>query len=170
MAARTLLVCYCAVFFLSAVLLFSAQPMIAKLVLPRYGGSSAVWTTCMVFFQATLLAGYAYAHMTSLWLKRRGQVLLHIGLVLLSVVLLPIAVPTDAAPSATGNPVFSLILLLAICAGGPFFVVTTTAPLLQRWFAQTNHPSAGDPYFLYAVSNIGSMFGLLAYPLLFEPW
>jgi len=170
LAARTLLVCYCAAFFLSAVLVFSAQPMIAKLVLPRYGGSSAVWTTCMVFFQATLLAGYAYAHMTSLWLERRGQILLHIGLVLLSFVLLPIAIPSDSALSAASSPVFSLILLLAICAGGPFFVVTTTAPLLQRWFAQTNHPSAGDPYFLYAVSNLGSMFGLLAYPFLFEPW
>lgn len=154
---------------LSAALLFSVQPLISKALLPYLGGSPAVWNTCMLFFQAVLLAGYAYAH----WVvKLPGRVLLaiHGVLVLLAGCFLPLAL----APSPTGlrpwetSPVLWLLSRLTLTIGLPFFMLSATAPLLQRWFSGTRHPSANDPYFLYAASNGGSLFGLLAYPLLME--
>jgi hypothetical protein len=159
--------------FVSAFLLFLVQPMIGKMILPRLGGTPQVWNTCMVFFQTALLAGYAYSHLVSSRLKLRQQLLLH-GVLLLApfVVLLPHG-PFNISgwiPPPGANPIASTLLLLAGVVGLPFFVVSTSAPLLQRWFAYTGHPAAKDPYFLYAASNLGSMLALLAYPVLVEPY
>src|SRR5262245_23034850 len=152
--------------FLSAALLFLVQPMVGRMVLPMFGGSPAVWNTCMLFFQAALLVGYVYAHLVATRLPARGQVPVHLGLLLLLVSLLPIAVSPDWAPRGGSEPVFRLLggLLVGCLAVLP---VTASAPLLQRWFAGA--ANARDPYFLYAASNAGSMGGLLAYPLLVEP-
>ena len=154
-----------------AALLFVVQPMIAKMVLPLLGGSPAVWNTCMVFFQATLLAGYAYAHASTTWLRARRQAAVHAGLLLLPLFLLPLGISgawVSSVPTAT-NPAPWLLGLLLATVGIPFFVVSSTAPLLQRWFAMSGHPTAGDPYFLYGASNVGSMLALLGYPLVVEP-
>jgi hypothetical protein len=155
----------------SAALLFVIQPMIAKMVLPLLGGSPAVWNTCMLFFQAALLAGYAYAHSTTTWLRTRSQAALHAGLLFLPLFFLPLGIPEAWArslPTGSDPSPWLLGLLLAI-VGLPFFLVSTTAPLLQRWFSTTGHPAAADPYFLYGASNVGSMVALLAYPLVVEP-
>lgn len=153
----------------SAGLVFCVQPMVAKFVLPLFGSTPAVWNTSLVFFQATLLLAYLYAHVTTRRLGARRQALLHLALVLLPLPFLPLAVPEDFRPSPEGIQVLSLLGLLVVTVGVPFFVVCTTAPLLQRWLASTNHPAAADPYFLYRASNLGSVIGLLAYPLLMEP-
>ncbi len=157
--------------FLSAVLLFSVEPMVAKMTLPLVGGSPAVWGTCMVFFQAALLGGYAYAHATTSWLGVRRQAILHAGLILLPLFVLPIGITLDAARSLppADNPSGWLLGLLLAKVGLPFFAVSTSAPLLQRWFASTTHPAAADPYFLYGASNLGSLLALLAYPAVLEP-
>src|SRR5688572_22514055 len=141
---------YCLTIFLSAALLFLVQPMFAKMVLPLLGGTPEVWNTCMVFFQAVLLAGYGYAHAATRWLGVRRQAALHVVLLAAPLVLLPIAVPADAAPPSEQLPIGWLLGLLTVAVGGPFFAVSTTAPLLQRWFAETGHHRASDPYFLYA--------------------
>ena len=155
--------------FLSAGLVFLVQPMFGKMVLPLFGGAPSVWNTCQVFFQAALLAGYVYAHLLSTRLAVRWQVALH-GLVLLvPLVSLPIAVAAGWEPPGDASPVPSLWGLLTISVGLPFVVVSTTAPLLQGWFARSGHAAAGDPYFLYAASNAGSLLALLAYPLVLEP-
>jgi len=167
--SRMLLIVYATTIFLTASLLFVVQPMFAKMVLPLLGGSPAVWNTCLVFYQAALLAGYLYAHATTSWLGVRRQAALHVGLVLLPLLLLPIGIPSGWTPPAAASPIPWLLALLAVAVGLPFFVVSTTSPLLQKWFAGTGHPSAGDPYFLYAASNLGSMLGLLGYPVLLEP-
>ena len=156
---------------LSAILLFSLQPMIARMLLPYLGGTPAVWNTCMVFFQTVLLAGYAYAHAVTTYLKPARQIALHLVLLSGALLWLPVGLgestlgnlPTEA------NPVFWLLGSLLSSVGGPFFVVSATAPLLQKWFSQTDHPSAGDPYFLYAASNLGSLVALAGYPALIEP-
>jgi hypothetical protein len=157
--------------FLSAFLLFLVQPMIAKMVLPLLGGSPAVWSTCMVFFQAALLAGYAYAHATTTWLGARFQTVVHVGLLLLPLFVLPFGIPPAAVRSLSpeANPTAWLFGILLGMVALPFFVVATSGPLLQRWFTQSGHPAASDPYFLYAASNLGSMLALLAYPLVVEP-
>ena len=147
---------FCGDAFCRACLLFLLQPMVAKMILPLLGGTPAVWNTCMVFFQAALLAAYAYAHAAPTWLGDRRQTLLHLALVALPFLVLPVAI-MGWEPAASGNPIPWLLALLAASAGLPFFVVATSAPLLQRWFAGTNDPAAGDPYFLYAASNLGSM-------------
>src|SRR5438876_375976 len=167
--SRMLLIVYATTIFLTASLLFVVQPMFAKMVLPLLGGSPAVWNTCLVFYQAALLAGYLYAHATTSWLGVRRQAALHVGLVLLPLLFLPIGVPSGWTPPAAASPIPWLLALLAVAVGLPFFVVSTTSPLLQKWFAATGHPAAGDPYFLYAASNLGSMLGLLGYPVLLEP-
>lgn len=156
--------------FLSATLLFLVQPMIAKMILPKFGGTPAVWNTCMVFFQAALLAGYGYAHAVPAWLGIRRQVLVHVGLLVLPFVVLPIAVSENYAPPSEAYPIPYVLALLLLTVGLPFFVVSTSAPLLQKWFANTGHPAAGDPYFLYAASNLGSMVALIGYPALVEPY
>lgn len=153
--------------FLGAFLLFCAQPMIAKMVLPQFGGSPAVWNTCTLFFQAALLAGYAYAHAATTGLDARRRTLLHLVVLLLPIAALPIAFPPETA--AGGDPALRLLGRLLVAAGLPFFVVATTAPLLQGWFASTSHRRAGDPYFLYAASNAGSLLALVGYATLIEP-
>jgi hypothetical protein len=162
--------------FVSAFLLFLVQPIIGALILPRLGGTPQVWNTCMVFFQAALLAGYAYTHSSSTWLPTRRQILVHCVLLLiplLVLIVLPVNGPFDITgwiPPPGSNPIPSTLFLLAAVVGIPFFVVATSAPLLQKWFASTGHPSAKDPYFLYAASNLGSMLGLLSYPVIVEPF
>ena len=160
---------FSATLLVSAALVFLVQPMFAKFVLPLYGSTPAVWNTSLVFFQTALLLAYLYAHATTRRLGVRRQALLHLVLVLLPLVVLPIAVPGDFRPPAEGDQVLSLLGLLAVAVGLPFFVVSATAPLLQRWLAATDHPAAADPYFLYRASNLGSVVGLLGYPLAMEP-
>lgn len=163
-----LLTIYRLTIFLGATLLFLVQPMFARMVLPLLGGSPAVWNTCMLFFQAVLLAGYAYAHASVHWLGPRRQAILHI-IVLAAVLLLPaIAVPDGWKPPGEGTPVFWLLGLLTVSVGGPFFVLSATSPLLQKWFADCEHTQSKDPYFLYAASNAGSMLALLSYPFIIE--
>jgi hypothetical protein len=164
-----LLALYSATVFVSAALLFWVQPLMGKLVLPLVGGTPEAWNTCMVFFQAALLAGYSYAHWTTRRLGVRRQAVLHCVLILLPLAMLPIGIPLEAAPPSSSTPVGWLLLLLAGAAGAPFLAVSATAPLVQRWFAETGHASADDPYFLYSASNLGSMLSLAAFPLLLEP-
>jgi hypothetical protein len=171
---------FAATLFVSASLLFMVQPMVGKMVLPLLGGSPAVWNACMVFFQALLLLGYLYSHHVSgkYQPKRQWQIhLVVLGLPLATFVLAvifggrhsPIAIAESLAPGAESNPVLSVLLLLTVAIGIPFFVVSTSAPLLQKWFTFSGHPSARDPYFLYSASNFGSMMFLLGYPLFIEP-
>ena len=157
--------------FLSAALLFSIQPIIAKMLLPLLGGTPAVWTTCMVFFQGALLAGYLYAHLLSSRLTPRAQSAVHLGLLLLAGLALPFGVTDDSVRSLVtdANPAGWLLQGLLTTVGLPFFVISASAPLLQKWFSKTGHPSAHDPYSLYAASNLGSLIALLSYPVLVEP-
>src|SRR5947209_1349970 len=131
--------------------------MAGKMVLPLFGGASAVWTTCLVFFQVALLAGYAYAHASTTWLGARRQAALHLALLLAPAAVLPVAVSRALAPAGAADPAPWLLLTLLLAVGLPFFVVAASAPLLQKWFADTGHPDARDPYFLYAASNLGSL-------------
>ncbi len=155
--------------FLSAGLMFLVQPMFAKFLLPLFGSTPAVWNAAMLFFQTTLLAGYLYAHESTRLLGVRRQAALHLGVLLVPLLVLPVALPEGWSAPVEGNPVPGLLGLLAVAVGLPFFVVSTTAPLLQRWLAATSHPAAADPYFLYRASNLGSVLGLLGYPLAMEP-
>lgn len=156
---------------LSAFLLFSVQPLFGKMVLPLLGGTPGVWNTAMVFFQALLLGGYAYAHLSTKYMNVRAQAVLHVALLSLCVLVLPIAIPESwSHPPATENPIPWLLGLMTAVIGGPFFVLAGTAPMLQRWFSTTDHPDAQNPYFLYAASNLGSMAALIAYPTVIEPW
>lgn len=166
--APLLMPVYAATLFLSAFLLFAVQPMFTKMVLPRLGGSPAVWNTAMVFFQATLLAGYLYAHLSARLLPLRIQQAVHGLLLLAAVVFLPVALGPAAVPPEQGQPVAWLLGVLAASVGLPFLAVSATAPLLQRWFAHVDHPEAADPYFLYGASNLGSLLALLAYPVAIE--
>jgi SAM-dependent methyltransferase len=164
-----MLLLYALTLFLSATLLFLVQPMFAKMVLPLLGGAPAVWNTCMVFYQAALLAGYVYAHLSIRLLGARRQAALHLLLVLLPGLVLPITVAAEWTPPPEANPIPWLLALLAFSVGLPFWVVSASGPMLQAWFANTGHRSAHDPYFLYAASNAGSMLALLGYPVLVEP-
>jgi SAM-dependent methyltransferase len=160
---------FTAAIFLGSCLLFLVQPMAARIVLPAFGGTPAVWTASVVFFQAALLLGYAYAHAGSRKLGPRRHAILHLVLVAGAALTLPFA--TRAALGAHGevSPALALIAQLALLVGPAFFVVSAGAPTLQRWFADTRDPAAKDPYFLYSASNVGSMAALLAYPFLVEP-
>ena len=164
-----MLALFSAAIFVSAFLLFMVQPMAAKGILPLLGGSPAVWNTCMVFFQALLLAGYGYAHILTRLRDRRAQIAIHICIIIGAGLLLPIAVPSGWSPPKEGAENIWLLKLLAVMVGGPFFLLATTGPLVQSWFAATGHKSSSDPYFLYAASNAGSFLGLLGYPLVIEP-
>ncbi len=155
--------------FLGASLLFLVQPMVAKMLLPRLGGTPDVWNTAMVFFQAMLLAGYAFAHVSTSRLGMRRQPVLQLGVLLVPLALLPVAVPTGWEPPTGVAPALWTLLALAVAVGGPFFVLSTSSPTLQRWFSVTDHPAAGDPYFLYAAGNVGSLLALVGYPLVVEP-
>lgn len=156
--------------FVGAALLFIIEPLFARMILPLLGGSPAVWNTAIVFYQTVLLAGYAYVHFTTRWLSPRRQACAHIVVLLLPLVVLPIAIPGHWTPPTQSNPIPWLLGMMTVAIGLPFFVVATTSPLLQKWFSKTTHPHAGDPYFLYAASNLGSMIGLLSYPFVLEPW
>lgn len=157
-----------ATLFLSSFLMFLLEPMAAKMVLPLLGGAPAVWNTCVVFFQAMLLAGYAYAHAGPAWLGVRRHAAFHLLVVIMPLFALPFAIGSSGA-SPEGHPIAWLLMCLLTSIGLPFFVLTTTAPLLQKWFSRTDHPAARDPYFLYAASNIGSLAGLVMYPGMAEP-
>ena len=154
---------------LGALLLFWVQPMFSKMVLPLLGGSPAVWNIAMVFFQATLLAGYLYAHLGQRYLRPKRQAVVHLILLALAFSALPIAVAADLHPPNDGQPAVWLLVLLTLSVGLPFFALAATAPMLQSWFAYTGHRDAANPYILYAVSNFGSILALLAYPVLLEP-
>ena len=153
--------------FFGASLLFLVQPFVAKLLLPSYGGAATVWATSSLFFQTVLLGGYILVHGTARFGPRK-QPLLHLPLVLAALLVLPVALPADAA-AQEANPVLWLLRTLLLMIGLPFAVLTTTGPLLQKWYSWTDAPRAQDPYFLYAASNVGSFAGLLAYPFLIEP-
>ena len=151
---------------LSAFLLFEVQLILARYVLPWFGGSSSVWTTCLLFFQSLLPLGYLYAHL-SRKLSIRSQGLLHIALIATALVLLPIAPGAELKPDEFGDPTFDIFKLLLLTVGVPFFLLSATAPLCQHWFSVA-FPRR-SPYRLYALSNAGSLLGLLSYPLLLEP-
>src|SRR4029450_13656958 len=154
---------------LGALLVFSIQPMFARMALPLLGGAPAVWNTAMVFFQSALLAGYAYAHCLGPPCGPRGQIAGHLGLLALACLSLPVAIGADWHPPVGGASIPWLIGLMAWPVGLPFLAVAPTAPLVQKWFAGSGHPAASDPYFLYGASNLGSVLALLSYPLLLEP-
>jgi hypothetical protein len=167
---------YALTLFASAFLLFGVQPLVGKFALPWFGGTPAVWTACMLFFQAALLAGYAYAHAVATRLAPRSQVKLHLGLVVVTVAVLaaravwvgsPVAPGPEWRPTGVEGFTSRLLAMLAVSIGLPFFVLSTTAPLLQSWFARAR-PGA-SPYRLYALSNAGSLLALLSYPFLVEP-
>lgn len=157
--------------FASATLLFWVQPLIAKMFLPLLGGAPAVWNTCVVFFQVLLMSGYAYALLLSHRLSLRSQAIIHTLLLLAAALVLPFALSNRVlvALQREHSPILWLLSTLLVTAGPPFLLLSATAPLLQRWFSQTTHRSARDPYFLYAVSNAGSMLALLAFPFVLEP-
>lgn len=156
--------------FASACLLFLLQPMFAKMVLPKLGGSPSVWNTCMVFYQTLLLAGYAYAHYATRWLGVRRQALVHLAVLGLPGFVLPIHVSAAWTPETSGNPSAWLLAVMATSVGLPFLAISASAPMLQAWFADTGHPAATEPYVLYAASNLGSLLALLSYPTLLEPF
>jgi len=162
-------IAFAATLLLSAALLFLVEPMFAKMALPLLGGTAAVWNTCMVFFQAGLLAGYAYAHGTTKRLGARRQAALQVVVLALAFLALPIRIPANWSPPLQHNPAFWLLTLLVVSVGLPFFTLATMAPSLQLWFANTGSPHSHDPYFLYAASNVGSVVALLSYPILVEP-
>ena len=169
-SVRAPVVLFTATIFLNAFLLFLVQPLFSKQVLPLLGGTPAVWTTCLLFFQAMLLLGYLYAHLATRYVPARVQPATHVALLLASLLSLPIGLPADWTPPASSSPVVWLLHLLTVSLGLHFFVLSAGAPLLQRWFARTGHPRAHNPYFLYAASNLGSFVALLGYPFVVEPW
>jgi spermidine synthase len=157
---------YAATIFLSSFLLFLVQPIIAKQILPWFGGSAAVWTTCLVFFQSVLLAGYAYADVTTR-LGARRQALVHVGLLAISLACLPIIASSGWKPLGNEEPITRILLLLAATIGLPYFLLCTTTPLLQSWYWRRFQSAV--PYRLFALSNFASLLALLGFPLLFEP-
>ncbi|GMU06944.1 spermidine synthase [Corallococcus caeni] len=168
---------YALAIFTSAFLLFGVQPLAGRYALPWYGGTPAVWTACMLFFQAVLLAGYAYAHAVASRLRPRAQAFLHLGLLVVALGALVARASWTGSPLAPGDgwrpvdehlPVLRLMGMLAATLGLPFFVLSTTGPLLQSWFARARPERS--PYVLYALSNAGSLLALLGYPFLVEPW
>ncbi len=166
---RLYVAAFSATLFLSAFLLFSVQPLFTKMILPTLGGSPAVWSVAMVFFQAALLLGYAYAHWLTknLGLARAAGV--HVLVMLIALFALPIGIaPGWVDPPDTGQALW-LLAVFALSIGAPFFAVAANGPLIQAWFARSGHSHANDPYFLYGASNVGSLLALLSYPFLIEP-
>ena len=162
------MILYALTIFVSAFLLFLVQPVIAKQILPWFGGSAAVWTTCLVFFQCMLLAGYFYADWTTKKLTPKRQALLHIALIVVAIAMLPIIPDASWKPTGEEAPSLRILLLLGATIGLPYFLISTTSPLIQVWFNK-RYPGA-SPYRLFALSNLASMIALLGYPFLFEPW
>jgi SAM-dependent methyltransferase len=159
---------HAATIFLSSFLLFMVQPLIARLILPWFGGTAAVWTTCMLFFQTVLLAGYAYAHATNARLAPRTQALLHTILLVVALALLPIAPREYWKPLGEEEPVSYILLLLVATVGLPYFLLSATSPLLQAWFVRAR--PGQDPYRLFAISNLASVLALVGYPFVVEPY
>ena len=159
---RGVVALFSATMLTSAILLFSVQPMVARFVLPTFGSAPQVWAVALVFFQAVLLLGYLYAHLSSSRLGVRRALALHADLLVAPILTLPLGVPAASADTADGNPALVLLALLTVSVGLPFFVVSSTAPLLQRWLVHTDHPAGKDPYFLYRASNFGSVIGRFA--------
>jgi hypothetical protein len=158
-----------AAIFLSAALLFAVQPMFTKMVLPRLGGAPSVWSVAMVFFQAALLAGYAYAHLLTRYAPGTKSAIIHLAVMATAGFFLPLSIASGwGRPPAVGEA-FWLLGLFTVSIGLPFFALAANTPLLQAWFARTDHPAARDPYFLYAASNVGSFLALISYPLAIEP-
>jgi hypothetical protein len=162
---------FVAALFTSATLLFWVQPMVARMLLPLLGGTPTVWNTCMVFFQALLLAGYAYAHFLATRFSIRLQAGAHLVLMLAAIAVLPVGLAAGTASTGPWlfNPFLWLTGKLFVVVALPFFVLSASAPLLQSWFARARQRSSADPYFLYAASNLGSLIGLLGYPVWIEP-
>jgi hypothetical protein len=162
---------FAAALFVSAFLLFWVQPLAGKMLLPLLGGTPAVWNTCMLFFQALLLAGYAYALALTRWLSAFAQGAVHLALLALAALALPVALNAAAAGGVPegASPEWWLLKTLLVTVGPPFFVLSASAPLLQGWFSRTRAETASDPYYLYAASNAGSLFALLGFPVLLEP-
>jgi hypothetical protein len=166
---RLILIVYTAAIFTSALLLFSVQPLFTKMVLPRLGGSPAVWSVAMVFFQSLLLGGYAYAHYLMQVRNRIVPVAAHLVLLVVALLTLPLSIANGWGEPPASGYAFWLLGLFAVSIGLPFFALAANNPLLQAWFVRTGHPNGPDPYFLYASSNIGSFLALLSYPVLLEP-
>ncbi|MEN6450245.1 MAG: fused MFS/spermidine synthase [Thermoguttaceae bacterium] len=165
--ARLTIVALAATILLGAFLLFQVQPVVSKAILPWYGGSPAVWTTCMLFFQVLLFGGYVYAHLLQRWLRPTRQALVHLAVVLGAMLLLPILPGPQWKPADASHPTWQILVLLAGSVGLPYFALAATSPLAQAWFS---HALPGrSPYRLYALSNFGSLAALLSYPFLFEP-
>lgn len=154
------------VIFLAAFLLFQVQPLIAKQILPYFGGGSSVWTTCMLFFQGTLLLGYGYSHLIAKYLPVRKQLFCHASLLVLSLLLLPIGYEALSS-EASQSPLTDILLILFLSVGVPYFTLSATAPLVQKWFALVNEGKS--PYFLYSWSNAASLLALLSFPFVIEP-
>src|SRR3954452_420873 len=163
------LIVYTSAIFVSALLLFSVQPLFTKMVLPRLGGSPAVWSVAMVFFQSLLLAGYGYAHYLIQIRNRMVMAAVHLVLLVVALLSLPLSIASGWGEPPNSGYAFWLLGLFAVSIGLPFFALAANNPLLQAWFFRTGHPSGPDPYFLYASSNIGSFLALLSYPVLLEP-
>jgi hypothetical protein len=163
-----IVVLFSATALLGCALLMGFEPMFARMVLPRLGGSPAAWTGCMALFQTSILSGYLYAHLAPRYLGLRHHAVAHMAVLLLPLPFLPIALPAAGGEVAAG-PMLSLLGVFVTCAAVPFLVVSTTAPLLQRWFVATGHRAGDDPYYLFAISNAGGLIALVAYRLWIEP-
>jgi SAM-dependent methyltransferase len=159
---------YAATIFLGSFLLFQVELIIARIILPWFGGAAAVWTTCLLFFQVMLLLGYIYAHGLARYFRPKSQLLIHLALLGAAVLLLPILPGASWKPAGNEAPLLRILSLLTAVVGLPFFLLSSTSPLLSYWFARTFPGSS--PYWLYALSNLGSMLGLLTYPTLVEPY
>jgi hypothetical protein len=168
-AGRAGLIIFAGTLLTSASLLFSVQPLFAKMVLPHLGGSPSVWAVAMCFFQAVLLAGYCYAHALNRFAPSWAAPIVHLMVCAAAALALPFALPEWASEVPSGNTYLWLVSVLAVGVGLPFFAVSANAPLLQAWFSRSGHPHANDPYFLYGASNLGSLVSLLSYPFLIEP-
>jgi hypothetical protein len=153
--------------FLGAFLLFQVQPIVAKAILPWFGGAPAVWTTCMLFFQSLLLAGYAYAHGAALWLRPRAQGFLHLALLAAALAVLPLSPERQSLPRGSETPLWAILALLGRSVAAPYFMLAASSPLLQAWSAVGRN---GTPYRLFALSNAGSLLALISYPVAIEPW
>ncbi len=162
------MILYALTIFTSAFLLFLVQPIMAKQVLPWFGGSAAVWTVCMVFFQFLLLFGYAYSDFTTRKMTPRNQLILHAVLLTLSLISLPIIPDATWKPAGDEDPTWRILGLLAFTIGLPYFLLSTTGPLVQAWFARAH--SSGTVYRLFALSNFASLLALISYPFAVEPW
>ena len=159
---------HAATIFLSSFLLFLVQPLIARLILPWFGGSAAVWTTCMLFFQVLLLGGYAYAHALNAKLPGRGQAIVHTIVLAAAVACLPIAPAESWKPAGGEEPISRILLVLGATVGLPYFVLAATSPLLQAWYVRAR--PHGNPYRLFAISNLASLAALAGYPFVVEPY